>query len=368
VTCSRHEAHHRAPRTWRDSHEPSPHRSPGPLLALLLLVVAAPLAAAAPNYRVVPLGTLGGPSSSATQVNERGEVTGVADLASQQGGAQNAHAFLWSSGTMLDLGASNPVRDDSYFCSCSSGVAVNDRGDVAGLDLFNENAKAAFWGAGLAGRTITDGVARGLNDTGLVVGEAGDVFNTRSPFVFDGTSLRLLEPPGLMFGSAADVNDAGTIVGVASVIDRFGGARHPFVAHGGAMQLLPFAGEATAVNDSDTIVGAAAVNRGRRTHAFVAGTDLVEHDLGTLGGRDSQASAVSASGAIVGWSQTARGGRHAFVVLAGRQRMLDLNRLIPKRLGLELVDASGVNAAGQIAATAVPHGGGPQQAVLLIPR
>jgi probable HAF family extracellular repeat protein len=94
----------------------------------------------------------------------------------------------------------------------------------------------------------------------------------------------------------------------------------------------------------------------------------VPHDLGTLGARDSHAAAVNDAGEVVGWSRTAGHDQHAFVVLPGDGSMRDLNRLIPRRLGLVLVQASGVNDRGEIAATALPAAGGPSRAVLLVPR
>jgi probable HAF family extracellular repeat protein len=64
-------------------------------------------------------------------------------------------------------------------------------------------------------------------------------------------------------------------------------------------------------------------------------------DLGTLGGRNSEASDINESGDIVGWSDTASGGTHAFVYRDGK--MLDLGTL-----GGANSYASAVNSAGDI--------------------
>ena len=44
------------------------------------------------------LGTLGGLRSQGSALNDRGEVTGTADLATG-----DSHAFVWSGGQMIDL-------------------------------------------------------------------------------------------------------------------------------------------------------------------------------------------------------------------------------------------------------------------------
>ena len=66
------------------------------------------------------LGTLGGTSSSASAINERGQVTGSATTA---GG--DYHAFRWTaSGGMQDLGTLGGTF--------SNASAINERGQVAG--------------------------------------------------------------------------------------------------------------------------------------------------------------------------------------------------------------------------------------------
>ena len=62
------------------------------------------------------LGTLGGSTSSASRINERGQVTGISTTAS---GA--THAFLWDAGQMHDLGP-----------AAGAPAALNDRGQAIG--------------------------------------------------------------------------------------------------------------------------------------------------------------------------------------------------------------------------------------------
>ena len=65
------------------------------------------------------LGTLGGDNSYARGINESGQVTGWAEIS----GGSTIHAFLYSAGSMTDLGAL-----DSY----SHGVDLNNCGQVTG--------------------------------------------------------------------------------------------------------------------------------------------------------------------------------------------------------------------------------------------
>ena len=69
-------------------------------------------------------------------------------------------------------------------------------------------------------------------------------------------------------------------------------------------------------------------------------------DLGTLGGKNSQAFGINSFGDVVGTAQTRRGGFHA--VLYFRGNVLDLNMLLPPHSGWVLVSANSINDNGKI--------------------
>src|SRR5437667_12810767 len=88
-------------------------------LALIAGSLALPLIAQAaqhPRYKLIDLGTLGGPSSNfntfSKTINNQGTATGVADTALPDPFAPNCfgpnclvqHAFQWENGLMNDLG------------------------------------------------------------------------------------------------------------------------------------------------------------------------------------------------------------------------------------------------------------------------
>src|SRR5207244_8476008 len=78
-------------------------------------------------------------------------------------------------------------------------------------------------------------------------------------------------------------------------------------------------------------------------------------DLGTLAGGSSFAYGINESGAIVGysWSDSADNAR-AFVYRDGM--LLDLNALIPAGAGWELLEAYGINDAGEIVGSGLLNG------------
>jgi probable HAF family extracellular repeat protein len=80
-------------------------------------------------------------------------------------------------------------------------------------------------------------------------------------------------------------------------------------------------------------------------HAFRATPGQPMEDLGTLGGADSGAYAISGSGQVVGISHTATGASHAFRATPG-QPMEDLGTL-----GGTSSYATNINAAGQVVGT-----------------
>jgi probable HAF family extracellular repeat protein len=84
--------------------------------------------------QVQDLGTLGGNSSLALDVNERGDIVGYSDTAEG-----TIHAFLWTSGQLIDLG---PEPETEY----STAEIVNNRGQILGsVGPLGEQSRPTMW-------------------------------------------------------------------------------------------------------------------------------------------------------------------------------------------------------------------------------
>jgi probable HAF family extracellular repeat protein len=154
------------------------------------------------------LGTLGGWDSVAYGINNAGQVVGWAHPADQ-----SRHAFLWSGGSMRDLGP-------------GAAYAINDTGQVVGYAVVADGPyHAVLWSGGsmrdlgtLGGR---DTAAYGINNASQVVGRAGvqgDSSSTSHAFLWSGGAMQDLNSlipanSGWVLEDATGVNDAGQICG-----------------------------------------------------------------------------------------------------------------------------------------------------------
>jgi probable HAF family extracellular repeat protein len=138
--------------------------------------------------RVTDLGNLGGtgvtgPGNAALEINNKGEVVGVSDLR----GDKHFHAFFWTREKQIeDLGTLPGDAD-------SSGLGVNDRGDVVGVSFdaggnprafLRQNAEMLDLNAVAPHSPLYLLFAHGINSRGEIVGfgvtGAGDVHAFRA--------------------------------------------------------------------------------------------------------------------------------------------------------------------------------------------
>ena len=254
---------------------------------------------AAPIYHVTDLGNLtGGTSSEALAINDSGQVVGDSTV-----GNGHSHAFLYSSGTMTDIGTLGGIF--------SYGQGIGSGGQVVG------------WSA-----TLTSG-------------------NNYHAFVYDGT-MHDLGTLGGATSRAISMNAAGQIVGnsVNSIgIDR------AFLYSNGIMSdlgALPGgAGSSTAysINNIGQIVGTSN-SPGLNRAVLFSGSSVT--DLGALGG-GSYALNINNGGNIVGESYLSgnSGTIHAFLYTGGA--MYDLNqRLDSSGTSWSLTSAQAINDNGWI--------------------
>jgi probable HAF family extracellular repeat protein len=198
------------------------------------------------------LGTLGGGFSFAYDISNGMVITGES---SNQ--AEETHAFVWSAGTMHDIGTLAGGNQ-------SLGRSINERGQVAGESTYGRGD------ATLAFRfTEVDGIVRlgalpggfnssayGINNIGQVVGESDTgpilqpftrgrgftrvrgfpLFGTHAFLWTEADGMRDLGHLGGGTSRATAVSDTGQVVGTSSLID---GTAHAFswTSSGGMIDL-----------------------------------------------------------------------------------------------------------------------------------
>jgi len=294
-------------------------------------------------YDIADLGTLGGPTSNAWSINDRGQIVGWSTLP----GAATWHAFLYSEGRMIDLGTLAGGNSEAR--------AVNDSGEVAGSSdgtafLYHDGAMQDL--GTLGGISST---AYGINSARWVVGNSIPTFDTpyADAFLFCVGEMIDLGTLGGIGSTAYGINDAGQVVGFAA--DLFQQV-HAFLYNGQMIDLGP--GAASAINRKGQVAGA----NGLSGHLFLY--DGVIHDLGTLiEGFSTGPSSINDAGKIVG---TASAGASLLPFLYDGTRIVDLNNLIPTGSRWLLYEARGINNSGQI--VGLGNHAGRDRAFLLTPR
>ncbi len=195
-------------------------------------------------------------------------------------------------------------------------------------------------------------VPTGAGSDGRVVGIrpmlTGDGFVVESACELEAGVLSVLPTlPGGHDTAAFDTSDEGWIVGSAFGPDALVPTPVLWI-DGSPIQLGTLGGQggqARAINSRRQVVGWAR-DAADEPHAFLfelgpGGEVLTRTDLGTLDAKASHARDINCKGVVVGTS-----GSHAFVYRDGQ--MIDLNSRIDPASGWTLVDATGINDAGQI--------------------
>lgn len=273
------------------------------------------------------LGTLGGLTSAALDINDRGQIVGMShDTLDAQRGGRVSHAFIWEDGVMRDVGTlGGPFTIARAISNRGQIIGVSDLSfDAPDADPHMDGPHAFLWEGG----TMTDlGTLGGPSSRAVAINELGQVVGRSSvtrgdspgtPFVWENDMMRDLSTPGLPFGGGAAINDRGQVVG-NTYLGFDGGVRGPQAVlweHGVMQQLGTFGGPesaVTAINDRGQIVGWATTPstwmwRGRQER-YVQRAFLWENgelrDLGTLGGLTSGATDINERGQVVGSSRTA---------------------------------------------------------------
>jgi len=348
-------------------------------------------------YRAIDLGSLGGNGSSASALNDAGQIVGQATTSSGQ-----SHAFVYDyySGKMTDLGTLGGLS--------SSANAINNAGQIVGDSETGPTPYAALgttYGFLYSNGAMTalppqtadygQSTASGINDAGQVIGtysgyiestqEGGPTIDIAEAFLYQNGTSQILPSPNGDYYIGAAINNSGQLVVNNEDIPEYHGpvwssaylysnGQYSGIGYPDSLDSPDYQTDvyAYAMDDLGAVVGSS----GYLNHAFYFNGSLIS--LGTLARQnyyqDGRSNAVSVNndGWIVGNSTTtadlnATGNTPndgAFLYHAGQ--MMDLNDLIAPGSGWGLTGASAINSENWIVGQGVnPQGRG--DAFLLVP-
>lgn len=297
---------------------------------------------------------LGGPNSGAFGVNERGQVDGQAENSTLDPNNENfcdyftgleCRPFIWQNGAMYALPllggnngtvaninnrgqvagvAENGVVDPQ----CPTSMAVNGTGPQV-LDF-----KPVIWGPNkshvrelrlLPGDSV--GMALWVNDEGEAVGMSGSCANTVLPPFAIG-------PHAVLWKKDGSVHDLGNLGGTAN------------------LSVLGASNVAFAINNRSQVTGVSVLPDGVNFHAFLWSSSTGMQDLGTLPGDNLSAglgmnNLGDVAGASIAGPDPLSGAPKAVIWHNGI--ITDLNTVVPADTSLFLLTAFMISDAGQVA-------------------
>ncbi len=334
------------------------------LFFAILLIVLRIQTVSAQQYDIRDLGTLGGANSRAYDLNTAGWVVGEAETSNGL-----LHAFLWMPNQgMTDLGTLGGELSRAY--------SVNDRGVVVGEAETEDGRMLAFqWTAagGMSPLPLPEGMresyAYGNNNYGMMAG-AGDLGEGTRALVWSVDGVRV---PALLAtkGSslAHDVNDFGDLVGQADTGEDGALVSRAFFLGSAGLHgsMGPATGEwssaALAINAQG--LGAGFAELPGATHAVLLDPTNGWSDIDTLDSVYSVAYGLNAKGQAVGLFVASHEDEDRAFLYDG-SRMVDLNERVESEEPWLLVEARGINDAGQVVGYGLRHTR--ERAFLLTPR
>jgi probable HAF family extracellular repeat protein len=202
------------------------------------------------------------------------------------------HGFLYDTGayTTLDYNVGGVYSPYTF------ARGLNDSGQVVGTYFTINNAAFGFYYDGSTYTSLAQGTEPyDINNSGQIVGRGPQ----SSGFLYSGGTYTYLDAPGAFNTSAFGINDAGQIVGYYSAP----GSEHGFIYDAGSWTTIDAPGytntELTGINNSGEVVGTA-LDASHHRHGFTY-SDGTFTFLDALGSFGTWANGVNDSGQVVGY-------------------------------------------------------------------
>lgn len=316
--------------------------------------IAIAAAAQAQSYSLTYIGNIWGDGTTPTGINATAQVianSSIASIVTDTNGQNSIVINSWLSG--LNTVASYGINDSGEF------VGTVFTGTTAYAFVGNVGSDTVKPLSAVAGFSYSD--ATSINDQGRVVGLYSDGSKTQA-FITgaNGVGLASIAPlPGYSFDQPVSINSAGMVAGMAT--DGYG-TDEAFIYDSntqsiGALGALPGKTESfvTGMNDSGEVIGES-FGGSIGFEPFITGANgkNMRPLLLPKGAYEGSPKGINGNGQVVGhltyYSSLGVRWDRAFVTDANGQNVTDLNSLIELPDGDSLVDATGINNAGQIVA------------------
>jgi len=319
------------------------------------------------QYDVIDLGVVHGDvlgdSSSGLALNNSGQVVGV-NAAGDPAYFFGRYAFEYSDGMLIDLGQ---LADPNYVDPDATANDINDSGQIVGFAaistgfyhafLYSNGTMSDLGAVGLLAGQQSQGY--GINTSGEVVGYYGNPNSNIGAFLYSGGVVTDIGSLGGDRTWPFAINDSGQIVGFSQTSEE---QAHAFLYHDGTMldvgamgMLAGHDSIAYGINNTGDVVGSYSASDGH-SHAFLYSEGSIL-DLGTLGplsGSDSYANKINSSGEVVGHYSTSDNLSHSFLYASGA--VYNLDNLVAPGSGWALQGAGDINDAGQITGAGIHNG------------
>jgi probable HAF family extracellular repeat protein len=275
------------------------------------------------------------------------------DVAGRAGDSPSgeARATLWNHGSLRSTNLGN-LGGGEY----SSASGINDTGEVAGAANIAKSIVPFVWTPAGGLRRVpllpgdNCGQAFGINKYGHVAGYSSGPKGKQAFLWTRSNRVRNLGIlPGGNYSSASDINDSDEVVGTSA--SAAGERAVLWTTDGNIRDLGTLPGdtssEGSAINNNGDVVGYSNGPRGMRAFLWTEASGM--QDLGVLpGGDSSRALGINDMGTVVG-SSTSSSGDRAFI-WTKESGMTDLNSAASVTPGVVFVEAHAINLSGNILA------------------